>query len=62
LCSWCLWKALDEERRCMGFGSMTFGLAVQKFFLNLDWDMCRKAFGDIHLGIQSKEYPRRQVL
>jgi hypothetical protein len=23
LCSWCLWKALDEER-CMGFGSMTF--------------------------------------
>ncbi len=28
-CSWCLWKALDEE--WMGFGSMTFGLAVQKF-------------------------------
>jgi hypothetical protein len=45
-----------RRERCTGFGSMTFGLAVQKF-LNIDWDMCRKAFGDIHLGmIQSKEY------
>jgi len=33
-CSWCLWKALDEEG-CMGFGSMTFGLVVQKF-LNIE--------------------------
>jgi hypothetical protein len=30
----CLWKALDEEG-CMGFGSMSFGLAVQKF-LNIE--------------------------
>jgi putative component of membrane protein insertase Oxa1/YidC/SpoIIIJ protein YidD len=29
-CSWYLWKALNKEG-CMGFGSMTFGLAVQKF-------------------------------
>jgi len=28
LCSWCLWKALDDEN---GLGSMTFGLVVQKF-------------------------------
>jgi hypothetical protein len=28
-CCWCLWKALDEEG-CMGFGSMAFGLAMQK--------------------------------
>jgi hypothetical protein len=37
-CFWCLWKALDEEG-CMGFGSMTFGLAMQKFlnkFLNIE--------------------------
>jgi hypothetical protein len=33
--SWCLWKALDKEG-CMGFGSMTFGLVVQKF-LNIEW-------------------------
>jgi hypothetical protein len=33
-CSWCLSKALDKEG-CMGFGSMTFGLAVQKF-LNIE--------------------------
>jgi hypothetical protein len=25
LCSWCLWKALDEEG-CMALGSMTVGL------------------------------------
>jgi hypothetical protein len=29
------WKALYEEG-CMGFGSMAFGLAVQKF-LNIEW-------------------------
>ncbi len=29
-CSWCLWKALDEEGWCMGFGSMTFGLGDAK--------------------------------
>jgi hypothetical protein len=34
-CSWCLWKALDEEG-CMGLGSMTFALAVQKL-LNIEW-------------------------
>jgi hypothetical protein len=34
-CSWCLWRALDEEG-CMGpIGSMIFGLAVQKF-LNIE--------------------------
>ncbi len=33
--SWCLWKALDEEG-VHGLGSMTFGLAVQKF-LNIEW-------------------------
>jgi hypothetical protein len=33
--SWCLWKALDENR-CMAFDSMTCGLAVQKF-LNIEW-------------------------
>ncbi len=33
-CSWCLWQALDEDG-CIGFGSMTFGLAVQKF-LNME--------------------------
>jgi hypothetical protein len=32
--SWSLWKALEEEV-CMGFGSMTFGFAVQKF-LNIE--------------------------
>ncbi len=31
LCSSCLWKPLDEKG-CMGLGSMTFGLALQKFF------------------------------
>jgi len=31
LCSWCLWKALDEEGCLHGLGSMVFGLAVQKF-------------------------------
>ncbi len=35
-CSWCRWKALDEEAGCIGFGSMPFGLAVQKF-LNIEW-------------------------
>ncbi len=34
-CSWCLWKALNEEG-CMGFGSMIFGFALQKF-LNFEW-------------------------
>jgi hypothetical protein len=34
LCSWCLWKAFDEEGY-MGFGSITFGLAVEKF-LNIE--------------------------
>jgi hypothetical protein len=34
LCSWCLWKALDEEG-VHGLGSMVFGLAVQKF-LNIE--------------------------
>jgi hypothetical protein len=34
LCSWWLCKALEEEG-CMGFGSMTFGLAMQKF-LNIE--------------------------
>jgi hypothetical protein len=29
-----LWKALDEKG-CMGFGSMTFGLVVQNF-LNIE--------------------------
>jgi len=29
----CLWKALKEE--CMGFGSVMFGLAAQKF-LNIE--------------------------
>jgi hypothetical protein len=24
------WKALEYEEGCMGFGSMTFGLVVQK--------------------------------
>jgi hypothetical protein len=33
-CSWYLWKALDEEE-WLGFGSMMFGLAVQKF-LNIE--------------------------
>jgi hypothetical protein len=33
-CSWYLWKALHKEG-CMGFGSMTFRLAVQKF-LNIE--------------------------
>ncbi len=33
-CSWCLWKALIEEG-CMGFGSMMFRSAVQKF-LNIE--------------------------
>ncbi len=28
--SWSLWKALENEV-CMGFGSMMFGLVVQKF-------------------------------
>jgi hypothetical protein len=32
--SWCLWKAFNEEG-CMGFDSMAFGLAVQKF-LNIE--------------------------
>jgi hypothetical protein len=35
LCSWSLWKALEEEKGCIGFGSMPFGLAVQKF-LNIE--------------------------
>jgi hypothetical protein len=34
LCSWCLWKALGEDG-LHGLGSMTFGLAVQKF-LNIE--------------------------
>jgi hypothetical protein len=34
LCSWCLWKALDDEV-CMGHGFMMSGLAVQKF-LNIE--------------------------
>jgi hypothetical protein len=35
-CSWRVWKALDDdEERCMGLGSMTFGLVVQKF-LNIE--------------------------
>ncbi len=29
LCSWCLWKGLDDKG-CMGFGSMTFGLGGAK--------------------------------
>jgi hypothetical protein len=33
-CSSSNWKAL-EKQRCMGFGSMTFQLAVQKF-LNIE--------------------------
>ncbi len=33
-CSWCLWKALDEEG-VHGLGSMSFGLAVQKL-LNIE--------------------------
>ncbi len=37
LCSWSLWKALEEEEEgCIGFGSMLFGLAVQKF-LNIEF-------------------------
>jgi hypothetical protein len=34
-CSWCLWKALNKKG-CMGFGSMVFGLVVQKL-LNIEW-------------------------
>ncbi len=34
LCSWCLWKSLDEEE-CMGFSSLAFALDVQKF-LNIE--------------------------
>jgi len=26
--SWSLWKALEEEEGCMGFGSMMFGLGL----------------------------------
>jgi hypothetical protein len=33
-CSWCLWKALDEEGVCE-LGSMMFELAMQKF-LNIE--------------------------
>ncbi len=52
LCSWCLWKALDEEG-CMALGStMVVGLAVQKFLeywmisslkikLNCSWNFWR---------------------
>ncbi len=32
---WCRWKALNKDG-CMGFGSMAFGLVVQKF-LNIEW-------------------------
>jgi len=35
LCSWCFWKALDEEGGVHGLGSMTFGLVMQKF-LNIE--------------------------
>jgi hypothetical protein len=51
--SWSLWKPLEEEEEgCTGFGSMTFGLAVQKFLeywmisslkikLNCSWKLQR---------------------
>jgi hypothetical protein len=34
LCSWSLWKALEEEEEegCISFGFMAFGLGVSKFF------------------------------
>jgi hypothetical protein len=35
-CSWCLWKALDDQEGVHGLGSTTFGLSVQKF-LNIEW-------------------------
>jgi hypothetical protein len=34
-CSWCLWKALEEEVGVHGLGSMMFGLVVQKL-LNIE--------------------------
>ncbi len=35
-CSWCLWKAVDEEEKGVhGLGCMVFGLVVQKF-LNIE--------------------------